>query len=137
METMRLGSLAAKIGESERQIQRIVDQGLAPRPEKKGQYDVWAIVRGLLRYYRDRASKISEERTRDAARKAKADADNAELDNEEKRGGIKRRFDEYGKYIGVTWRKEIMGMDFIPLDSRKRQLKILSELDIPIPAAKR
>lgn len=135
---MRLGELAAKLGESERQIQRIVDEGLAPRPEKKGQYDEWAVVRGLLRYYRDKSAKVSEERTRDAARKAKAEADSVELDNAEKRGDIIRRMEKHGTAIGVHFRKEIMGMGFLPVEGRKRALGILSESELPTaPPAKR
>lgn len=82
---MRLGPLASKLGETERQIQRVVDEGLAPRPLKKGDYDIWATVRGVIRYYKEKAGKYSEARAVDAARKEKAEADTAEIAVAEKR----------------------------------------------------
>lgn len=80
MITMKLGPLAAKLGQNTRQIQRIVDEGLAPKPIKKGEYNVWEVTRGLIRYYQDKAAKVSESRAADAARSAKADAESKEIE---------------------------------------------------------
>ncbi|MEY2511981.1 MAG: hypothetical protein QOE26_2744 [Verrucomicrobiota bacterium] len=108
-ETMLLGPLSARTGETTRQIQRVVDEGLAPRPEKKGQYDVWAVVRGLIRYYKDKSAKVSESRTVDAARKATAEADSAELDAAKKRGEVMLTKDVEVRWADriIAWRKII------------------------------
>lgn len=92
-ETVQDKELAELSDLSIRHIHRFADEGVIPRSVTKGNYLFRASVRGIIRYYRDQSSGITEGKAKDVARKAKADANSAELDEAEKRGLLMFRED--------------------------------------------
>lgn len=83
-EILPLAEIADCIGEHERQIQRIADEGFIPKPEERGKYDFKAVLRGVVAYYKRKAAAVSDSAAADRARREKAEADSAELDLAEK-----------------------------------------------------
>jgi hypothetical protein len=76
--TLPLAELSAFLDEDVRQIQ-ILTRAAGVFPPDRGQYPLADSVRAIKNHYRSRASKVTEGRQSDLDRKAKADADSAEI----------------------------------------------------------
>ena len=124
-----LGSLAEITGETARQIHRLVAIGEIPRPENRGEYDLTESVRGIVHYYRARASKFSEGRIESATRRERAEAENSEINLLQKKGEISRLFGFEIADLAVTARHVIEQAEYIPLQSRVRLSRDLADID--------
>lgn len=76
------------------------------------------------------SGKFEEESSR--RRKQKAEAENAEIDNAEKRGDIRKRFESIAKDLAVTVRTTVESASYIPLESRQRLSKELARVKVEI-----
>ena len=76
---LSLTFLSEITGESGRNIQLIVEQGFIPRPEARGMYNVHKTIRGLLAFYRGKASAKNETLAEDKALEQRANAEVAQL----------------------------------------------------------
>jgi|TARA_R110002096_G_scaffold42998_3_gene116001 phage terminase Nu1 subunit (DNA packaging protein) len=94
--TYPIAVIASVLDLSERHIRRLADDGVIPKPQEKGRWDLIKCVRGYVRFLRERAfgkevaaTDLHSERTR----LAKAQADRIEIEVGEMRG----------EYIQVEW----------------------------------
>lgn len=96
--TWTLQKLALLLDETERQIQRIADEGFIPKPAKRGEYDFQQTIRGVVKYYKTKAAAVTDSAAADRARQAKADADLSEM----QRAKIARKF-VFAKDVLQIW----------------------------------
>ena len=88
--TQPIGVIAKLLDLSERRVQQLSREGVIPRAER-GQYDLIGSVRGYVRYLRDQAAKAqagAPDYASERARFIRARADLAEMEADEKRGGV-------------------------------------------------
>jgi phage terminase Nu1 subunit (DNA packaging protein) len=82
--TVSLATLAKLFNLTERRIQQLARDGIIPKPEKSGRYDLIGCVQGYVKYLQDRASGRTEIEPQDTyierARLLKAQADKTELE---------------------------------------------------------
>lgn len=82
--TVSLATLAKLFNLTERRIQQLARDGIIPKPEKGGRYDLIGCVQGYVKYLQDRASGRTEIEPQDTyverARLLKAQADKTELE---------------------------------------------------------
>jgi hypothetical protein len=130
-ETVSLGALAEITGETSRQIQRLVAIGEIPRPAKRGEYNLTESVRGIVHYYRERASKFSEARIEAATRREKAEAEIAELTLAEKYGEITDWMKRRTIDTLVRVRRTLEQAEYIPMESRIRLSHDLANMPPP------
>ena len=87
-----------------RRIQQLAEQGVIPKPDAGEKYDLFASFKGLVRYYRDSSGEATKE---DKARKAKAEANMAEMEAARMEGTLCLRSNYINNYAdaiakGVT-----------------------------------
>jgi phage terminase Nu1 subunit (DNA packaging protein) len=94
--TYPIAVIASVLDLSERHIRRLAEDGVIPKPQDKGRWDLIKCVRGYVRFLRERAfgkevaaTDLHSERTR----LAKAQADRIEIEVGEMRG----------EYIQIEW----------------------------------
>ena len=94
--TYPIAVIASVLDLSERHIRRLAEDGVIPKPQEKGRWDLIKCVRGYVRFLRERAfgkelaaTDLHSEKTR----LAKAKADRIEIEVGEMRG----------EYIQVEW----------------------------------
>jgi len=85
--------LAELTGESGRGIQRICEEGFIPRPEGKGNYNVRATIKGMIAYFRAKASGKSETLAEDKAAEQRARTEIAQIDAAKAKGQVVLRRD--------------------------------------------
>lgn len=131
---MKLKELSRKTGQSERQILRIVEAGFVQKPKERGDYDEDSAIAGVVAYYQAQASRITESRAADAARREKAEANLAELKEAETTRRLMPR--AYHTHVvgdlGAQTRVVIENAHYIPKPARIRLLKSISEIR-PMP----
>ena len=91
---------------SERRVQQLSREGVIPKATR-GQYDLIGSVRGYVRYLRDQAAKAqagAPDYASERARFVRARADLAEMEAEEKRGGVIAAGDVEAAWIAVLAR---------------------------------
>jgi phage terminase Nu1 subunit (DNA packaging protein) len=124
--TYPIAVIASVLDLSERHIRRLADDGVIPKPQDKGRWDLVKCVRGYVRFLRERAfgkevaaTDLHSEKTR----LAKAQADRMELEV----GELK------GEYILVEWVAECW--QYYTANARARILGIPSKTANQVLAA--
>lgn len=76
----KLDLLCEILGLTQRRIQQLADEGIIPKPEKNGDYDLPACVRQYFEYLYEPTSGDEIDGKQERARKNKAEADRIEFD---------------------------------------------------------
>lgn len=122
-ETVSLSALAEVTGETARQIQRLVAIGEIPRPKDRGEYNLAESVRGVVHYYRERASKFSEARVEAATRREQAEAEIAQINLAERKGEIRERVGLALKDVAIRVRGLYESIDYVPMKSPRQWIR--------------
>lgn len=88
-----LATLAATLDIGERRVQQLANEGLIPKPDSRGEYDLVGCVRGYIARLKEEKRPKAESEQEQLLREQKirlttAQADTAELDLETKRGKL-------------------------------------------------
>jgi len=90
--TALLATLAKLFNLSERRIQQLARDGIIPKPERNGRYDLIGCVQGYIKYLQERATGRGEIEPQDTyierARLLKAQADKTELEVKAMKGEL-------------------------------------------------
>ena len=117
----------------ERQIQRIVAAGFISKPEKAGDYDLAATIRGIIEYYKKAADKVSDSKAFDLARREKSQANITEMEE----GKLVKTLcltSDYKDNFADAIAQGVSNIMRLPLTGKEKEMVLKAIRDVKLPA---
>lgn len=129
-ETISLGQLCSLTGLSDQRHRQIAQAGFFPASEN-GAWRTEVTLAGMIRYYRDLATKRSDDMSAEQLRQARADADVSEMKRDQRRGELFERAN-----VLAAWQEVINELRDVVLTldlAKEDRARIIGALrDIPV-----